>query len=362
MKVLDLAVEMEAAKMGSGGIDPELQQRTISAVGRVMALKPEELKRVIAETLLHSGLSGNLRQEVLQSFLIQLGVTNPQDALSVWTTEKEKFPAAQPTRSMVSKILKSWSGQDPQAAMEWARGQMGDYPDVINEEVRLGIVNATAANDPVMALKFTDELAISDRLKAVEGIASAAKSAGARTTALNALREYAEGLESSEEGGKIMAAALPKLVEQAGREGFAACSAWLESADLTEPELARCVSSVPSGNDAGKWLEWIGGHLASAESDAAVRNRMERWTAGDHRAAGNWLNTAPDGPVRQAAISAFAETVAQYEPESAEKWALTLPEGPERTVTLQKILTKWPTPDAAGKESAAAFARRYGLE
>jgi hypothetical protein len=86
---------------------------------------------------------------------------------------------------------------------------------------------------------------------------------------------------------------------------------------------------------------------------------MRNWTRNDYQSAGQWLTTAPDGLVKNAAIRSYAETVSPYDPETAAQWALTLPPGNERERTLRRIHQNWPADDSAAKE---AFARKHGIQ
>ena len=79
----------------------------------------------------------------------------------------------------------------------------------------------------------------------------------------------------------------------------------------------------------------------------------------DYLAAGKWLTAAPAGEAKNAAVSTYAETVAEYEPQTAVQWALTLPIGEARKSTLQSIYQNWPKKDAA---AAATFAQQYGVD
>jgi hypothetical protein len=89
-----------------------------------------------------------------------------------------------------------------------------------------------------------------------------------------------------------------------------------------------------------------------------VGNLVSQWTQQDYLAAGQWLTEVPDGPAKTPAVCAYAETVAEYEPQVAAQWALTLPAGEARQRTLLRIYQNWPKADAA---AAAAFAKEQGL-
>jgi len=83
------------------------------------------------------------------------------------------------------------------------------------------------------------------------------------------------------------------------------------------------------------------------------------WTKKDYKAAGEWLNQAAEGPVKQAVVKAYAEMVAYQDPEVAAQWAVTLPAGKERDRVLKRVRDEWTKKDEA---AAAEFARKNGME
>ena len=100
-------------------------------------------------------------------------------------------------------------------------------------------------------------------------------------------------------------------------------------------------------------------HLPESAMRDNVDNLIGQWTQQDYLAAGRWLTAAPEGPAKQAAVSTYAGTVAEYEPKVAVQWADTLPEGEQRRRTYETILENWPKIDSAAAE---AFAAKHGLK
>jgi hypothetical protein len=91
---------------------------------------------------------------------------------------------------------------------------------------------------------------------------------------------------------------------------------------------------------------------------ARVETLMHLWTALNNRAAGTWLDSALDGPAKDAAVKSYASDVASLDPAAASQWALTLPEGDKRTGLLQNIYTEWKKQD---EPAAAKFAKDNGI-
>jgi hypothetical protein len=89
-----------------------------------------------------------------------------------------------------------------------------------------------------------------------------------------------------------------------------------------------------------------------------IRVLIQRWTTEDYQAAGKWLATTPESPAKNTAVSSYAQTIANYEPQTAAQWALTLPPGENRDNTLKRIYSYWPKDDPGG---AAAFAKKHSI-
>jgi hypothetical protein len=156
------------------------------------------------------------------------------------------------------------------------------------------------------------------------------------------------------------------LAEQIAEDGFEAGSKWLLSVKPTSEELSGILDVMGMGlanarrvDDAGRWMEWIAKTLPDDTSDDHIARLMKSWTSGDYEAAGNWLASAPEGPVKIAATRSYAQTVFKHDPETAMQWINTLPPGRDRDDTLKTIQANWAKDDPEG---AAAFARENGIK
>lgn len=353
-ELFTFAKEMVAAKRE--GASEALQPKMVSVMCRILALGPPQLKIVIGEILTSSELDELLREDMLETMFTQLGKKTPEEALALLMRTREKFTNEVRQRRFVFATLESWSRKNPLAAMEWARSNSSILPGIINDDAKRRITSSAAVSDPRRAFRFVNELKIEDGAKAAAEIlesAAANPDPKVRTTTLQAFRAYLAGNQDSSDLDRTLAEAMPKLAAAVAKEGFASCTAWIADSKLDEKELASFISGIPLGGEEGSWIEWIGHNLPPDKFENIVRERITKWAAGDHKAVGNWLNATPDSLVRQAAVSAFAETVARYEPESAEQWAMTLPAGALRDGTLQRIRSDWPAtaPEAARPKS-----------
>lgn len=354
-----LMLEVDDIRQQGRNQDDGMKRKITVMIDRLVSMNAEQLKAMIGSTLTDNSLKENLRQDLVASFLMQLGKLNPQEALALWRQSPEKFTNDSQTQAFVTSALSNWSRKDPSAAMEWITANNEVFSNIISDNAKRDIVVSVAASDPALAFEFARRLKIDNGPRVASGIAGAAATPKARTTALAALRTFAGGNGETAAQDQILAQAMPNLAKGAAKDGFSPCTAWIRTVKMDEKELFAFVRGIPLSREEGLWIEWMGRNLPADKFETTVHERIAKWAAGDHKAVGDWLNATPDSPVRQAAISAFAETVARYEPESAEQWAMTLPAGARRDGTLKQIRSNWP---ATAPEAAAAFARRHGLE
>lgn len=119
-------------------------------------------------------------------------------------------------------------------------------------------------------------------------------------------------------------------------------------------ELAIEKASVyAAGQSTAKALEWvqkIPDPIAQAE---AVRGVLGIWTAHEPQAASEWLPTLAPGPVREAAVDRFAETIASLDPAASLAWATTLTDPAARTSRLETTFRRWAADDPVAAEALA---------
>ena len=90
-----------------------------------------------------------------------------------------------------------------------------------------------------------------------------------------------------------------------------------------------------------------GANLEGQTVAGPVRDLVGEWTQQDYVSAGKWLSAFPDGPAKSAAVEAYAEAVAEYEPHVAAQWAMTLPPGRARDSPCG-VYQNWPEAIAKG--------------
>jgi hypothetical protein len=223
-------------------------------------------------------------------------------------------------------------------------------------------MTGTAAQDPRLAFKLIGELGIKEISQSINGIILAAKTPEERTTTLTALREHLATITDEKARTELSENAVRRFANNLVEAGFEASTRWLADASFTAKELESFAGGLQGSikrAETGKWIEWIGETLPPDPAKKNIERLVRDWTRNDYQAAGQWLVSAPAGPVKDAAIQSYASTVSEYEPATAAQWALTLPPGKDRDQTLKTIYRNWPKDDTAARE---AFKQEHGIE
>ena len=360
VEIIAFAREMEEMQQKGGTPDEATRKRWLNFMERMMSLDAAHLKILIAELRGAKDLKDETFRGLIGFSIMTLANDHPQAAIAIFTESADLLKESGMGNQVISSALTHWAKDDPLAAVEWVRANGTKFPELVNDDAKRGIISGTAVNDPKLAFKLIGELGLKDPSQAVSNIMKAAVTAEMRNASLAALREYAAASPDEVIRDRTVSDALSGMTYQLTREGFIAATRWLDSAGLSEKELEGFVSGGLAGSnryeETGKWIEWSGEKLP--EPSGTISQLVRQWTRNDFQAAGKWLATTPDGPTKNVSIRAYAETVSQYEPETAAQWAMTLPPGKDREQTLRNIHGKWPKEDAAARE---AFAKEHGI-
>ncbi len=346
--------EMKEIEKSGEPPDAETQQRIMKLLGRFMDLSPAQIKTVIDELKDSPELDDKTRREIVGLSIMMLANEHPEAALAVFTETSDMAGMADMGSHVVSSSLGKWAEKDPFGALEWVRKNSEKHSDLITDEAKAAIVAGAARQDPKLALSLLREVDLKETHQQVGALVRSLHGAEERDSLLAALR-------ADKKHADLLKPVLSALGGRLVGEGFETSQAWLSSANLSESEtadLAEGLSPWRAMGDTGRWIEWMADKLPEQRLDSKVGQMVEQWTRDDYQAAGEWINTAPEGPARQAAVKSYAKTLSSYEPEAAAQWALTLPVGKDRDDLLHTIHGEWKKQDEA---AAADFARQQGI-
>lgn len=356
-ELVAFAKRMEEAERGDGGSDEELEKEMMEIMRRFLELNPAQLKELIAEFKVNTEIEDEMREEIIGFSIMMLATDSPEAALALYVESAETLDENGVGEEVVASALGQWAESDPLAALAWIRENGEKHPEMVTDDAKVSVISGAARQDIALAFRLMDELDLEHKNDAIEGIARAATTPEGRLELLGIVR----GLANDRDG--IAGRALSELGSQITKSGFDKTIAWLEQAELSDGERDQFLFGDAdyqlNGEETGKWLEWMGSEMSDERGTKRLGNMMRAWTRKDFRAAGKWLGEAEDGPTKETALNAYAETVAPYEPDAAAQWALTMPEGPKREELIKKIHAEWKKKDEA---AAAVFAAEQGIE
>lgn len=354
-ELIAFAAEMKAREEAGETLDAPMQKRISELLGTLGDFDPAQIKVLIAELRASESLNREMRRGIVGLAIMTLADRQPESALALFTETSDLVEAEGMMQHVLARSIEKLAESNPTAALEWLRANGKKFPDLVGDSTRLAVVAGAAKLDPKLALGLVDELDLDNKNEVGSRLAAAAATAEERSALLAALRGVAE------KKPELVGTTLYSLASGLARDGFDAASSWLDSAQLEGPELERFISGLnphAMGDDTGKWLDWMGDRLPPDQRAEKIVQVVGDWTTRDHRAAGEWIRQAADGPLKESAIASYAGTVAPYEPAAAAQWALTLPAGEGRTELIEQIHKEWKKKDEA---AAADFAREHDL-
>ncbi len=359
----------EKETMRKNRVEPDeaFQQREREFQDRMKSLDPAQWEIVITEVCACNELPDDTRRGFLYNAIVKFADKHPEAALWFFHDNRDlgvPFSA----EHVIQEALSSWSCHDPLAALEWARQNCWDSPELFTEATKRHMISGAAAQDPSIAFTVLGSLNVEKPEEFVSEIIHLATTSEKRTATLAALRGYLATIEDEKSRQLTALTAISSLAGSVTADGFDAATQWIAAVALTPEERVSFTyglyNTVGPGHaskseEVGRWIEWVGNNLPPAKVDGSVFGLIIPWTMNDYQAAGKWLATTPEGPAKNTAIRGYAQTVAQYDPDTAAQWAMTLPPGKDREQTLKNIHQIWPKDDPAG---AAAFAKEHGIK
>jgi hypothetical protein len=338
----------------------ETELRKMELLEQLGSRSPAEVEKFLAEVRAFTNSGAKLPQ-FLNGALYELSVDHPRLVLDFLTQTPNAPTGLIGVANTVSRALSRLVAEDPSSALEWMKAN----PGLVTEDVQSKLVSGAAANDPRLALKLIGELGFEKPESIASRVATSAKSAGARTDMVAALREYIPTIPAEKVRKKTQRDAFENLAGGIIADGFEKGEKWINQAGLTPEELSGLAEGLTfkvKGPETGRWLEWAGAAVQVGERDSTVKQMMFKWVGDDPAGAEAWLVGAKESSLRNLAIRGYVDAIAGSEPEVAIKWAMVLPSGKSREDAFKWIHRRWPRHDPAQKAAAEAFAEKYGLK
>ena len=335
-------------------LDTQKMQGTLEAT--LMDLSPAQVRSLLLALRESDDIEYEERERLIGFALEMLEDRYPDEFIEI-----ALLPGSLIWDPLRSKAIALWAERDINGLIDWMKKNGESRPDVVTSENWAEIASSVSKGDPAFAFRILGDLSEGDQWRYILSITCKERTDESRTETLRALRKHLASTQSpdarKQQAARAYEAFGSSLMYQTCDESIA----WLEAAGLDDGEREMIFDGIgynETQRDRPKWLAWMAENLPPELRDSRTSAIVEKWTGYDFHAAGSWLANSPDNPAKPVAIRAYAEAVAPFEPENAEKWALTLPADAQREKLLEAIHGRWPTGDDAAK---AAFAARHGI-
>lgn len=315
---------------------PEDEKPLMETMEQISRLSLEQLETVIRAIRTAADLNDQERSDIIVMLVKMTALEHPEYLLqSLATVPEIQENFIKEKVDLISVAFQPWLRKEPVAAGEWAKKNL----DKLSSYNRLYVIRENAKQDPARALKLMGELQLENPIAGYAEIL-AQTPPGAGEPALTAARKSLAALPDEKSKDAAGRELFSDLANKLAGENYEAGRQWLEAAKLNPTEveilgmnIARCTKL----QNPSQWIDWIGSQLPADKATASIQSLVREWTQTDYQAAGKWLTATPNGPTKNAAVRAYAETVAKADPEVAKQWALTLPPGKDRENSLKRI-------------------------
>lgn len=348
--------DLKMLRDSGAGEDAELAGRSAELRKRMRLLNFRQAKILIGELK----ANGSLADYDCRSLLSDLAVDQPQAVLAFLAESPDILEDNDNYRVMKSAVS-AWAKEDPHGALDWVQRNSATMFGGMARAEQV-VICGVAGTDPKLAFEILGRSSIEDKNETAALIMGSLRTAGARTAALTAYREYLDKGKDVEDREHAAMTAVAKLGPGLAKEGFVAATQWLADAKLTPEELERVVGYIPlsvKAGERGQWIAWIGKNLPPDIAEDSIVHNLWLWSQDDYQAAGKWLAAQPDGSTKNASIQGYVRSVAGTDPETAEQWAMTVPTGKDRDKAIREVHRSWPKADPEGR---AAFAKQHGIK
>jgi hypothetical protein len=361
-ELVGFANEMKALEDSGEEPDAAMKRRLIEMLDTILSFKGAELKALIGEIRNHADLDDETRKNLISFSIMLLANEHPQAALAIFTESADLMEGNPMGSHVISSALTRWAQEQPLEAVEWIKSNSAKHRDLVTMDAKQSAIAGAAQSGYGLAFQLAGEIEVPLTDGTVlHSMAGSATTTEKRSEFLSALRQNAALQSDRQAGDQLLKSGTDALFRQLAKDGYAQSVEWLESAKLAPEERAAFIGSLDyhtTKADTGKWLDWISTHGGNDESVERTTNELVgNWTRNDYRAAGEWLAKAPSGPLRNAAVIAYVQTVAPYDTEVAVRWADTLP-ADHRSKAIHGIHSSLGQRD---QDAAAKFAKQHGL-
>ncbi|MBC8094625.1 MAG: hypothetical protein H7Y43_02325 [Akkermansiaceae bacterium] len=212
------------------------------------------------------------------------------------------------------------------------------------EEERLKLIQALAATDPLGAMEYAKQNLKRDRL--AQAMASIATEWARHDPAAAWSWACSRGPEEVYHSHTVLEQVSRDNPEQAAR--FASEFAQKQPEEAVAMTLTAMRGMTEGGNFEGARKLANDLQLRSEEEKGVLLNFMAgQWARHEPEKAAQWVQSLPEGPLRNQALIGLGESWGEVDPPKAANFAAQLPAGEQRQLALKQAISNWILNDPA---------------
>ncbi|MDB6077806.1 MAG: hypothetical protein JWO82_1553 [Akkermansiaceae bacterium] len=299
------------------------------AVLRTAALKAWS-KQAPAESFAYIAKlpESRLKNDSLRVAAVQFALRNPEQAAK----SAAGLPLSASGQEAIGAIAETWAGSDVAGALAWV-DSLPEGP--AGQSALNSILYIWVHKDPAACWKRVQTIPPGDNRSALVTNIAGDWAASDPAAAI----QWADGLDDRIE----RALALQNAAESWANHDPAAAAEFVLKMPAGDMRLqaAAEVTAIWGTQDPEQAANWIREKLEPAVQQQAVARLMQFWGGVDPQASGQWVGALQPGPLREAAISSYADTASFWAPGQAANLALTLADPSARQQKLDLCLKRW---------------------
>lgn len=328
--------------------DAEMMRRLAEAQAEMLQLDGSELVELARLCGEDAGMPYAARVELAEQIHMRLAKIDPE-ALLARMRESPELMSSSLSERVAEQAFDTLAEKDPYRALDWMR-KITALP-VPGSDVKAGyfiapdILKAIGARDPALAFSVVDEFQVDYFVEPLglqrllwDLVSEGGRDARGQAAVLQQLQVFIDGHQLPEEQSRALRS---KCLQGFFRMNYSDSTAVLGE---LSPEDRRTIADnycpVTDAKDQAQWLDWVAGQLPPEKLEERAAVIVRDWAALNWHAAADWLQQAPDGPLREAGLKAYAGIVNQLPPEDALPLAEAMPPGEAREKTLADLKEK----------------------
>lgn len=281
-----------------------------------------------------SSMNSLHKHQAVSRCLRRFSEADPEETMEFVFAANELIFGDSPLDVSYSLPMFTWLKRSPELVLKWVDERESQLPQKVVSECWRAIVPAIAPSDPKLAMELFKKLE-----PGTDNQLSAASCAAYQLETTEQFREFYQAWSSDEQlSDKTHRAWVSSFARTLLRRPLVDRFALVESLDFQElesRELAKALLKQQQSDSPKEWLGWLAEKMGYTEP--YLSKYLDNWAMNDFKAYGNWLNSEPEGELRELGIERYVNALAPHEPQAAEDWAKSLKNAEKRNELLDRL-------------------------